>query len=557
MSGLQYQPHARGISGATIYPGALLNVLNAGTQTLSALFADVDLSVPLPNPLQADAAGYLTPVYVDPDDRHDISLTDSIGNVVEQVVDLVPIISPLSISEAQPRAADGSTLPLAELTFFLAKTTILADIFAEEALSTPLDNPLAADSSGEFPAIWLRVTEPARVILKDASGVMQFDVEQYRFNTGILPPTAPVLSGELDGDDEFDLSWTASVSQFGSVAGYRLYKSTDGGAYSLLVDQVGRTYDDLDIEEGHTYSYFVIGYDTSGNDSDDSNIVSVAINVLIEIIPTSRTWIAPAGLLSLEATVIGGAGGGASGGLCSFGTFPRGGGGGGGGGISVQSFSAAEVGSSQLITIGAGGLGGNSITAAHGGGSVLSNPGGDGGDTSFGSLLGATGGDGGHATYNFPADGGTGTLGDGGDGGLTNPSTVFSNGKATAAGPGGGGAGGGLITGISSDVPGAGGVGPSSSAGLAGTNSASSPTAGGNGGDDNDDAGGGGGGGGGYSGTSGSGGGNGARGGNGGKYGAGGGGGGMAFLGSQVAVSSGAGGNGHSGVVVLRYTYVP
>lgn len=50
--------------------------------------------------------------------------------------------------------SDGIPLPNAEAFFYQNKTTTLATIYADEDLTTPLPNPVAANSSGRFPAIW-------------------------------------------------------------------------------------------------------------------------------------------------------------------------------------------------------------------------------------------------------------------------------------------------------------------------------------------------------------------------------------------------------------------
>lgn len=50
--------------------------------------------------------------------------------------------------------SDGVPIPNARMFFYENNTTTLATIYAEEALTTPLTNPVEADSSGQFPAIW-------------------------------------------------------------------------------------------------------------------------------------------------------------------------------------------------------------------------------------------------------------------------------------------------------------------------------------------------------------------------------------------------------------------
>lgn len=126
------------------------------------------------------------------------------------------------------------------------------------------------------------------------------------------------------------------------------------------------------------------------------------------------TWNKPPGLLYvvIEAQGAGGGGGGASGAR----------GGGGGGGAYVKKFlDADDIGSSETITIGAGGIAGTS-----------SSNGGAGGTTSFGSLVQANGGAGGGEDSNssFGGAGGTASGGDlnisGGNGQQGNSGTTDS-----------------------------------------------------------------------------------------------------------------------------------
>lgn len=49
---------------------------------------------------------------------------------------------------------DGAPIPNARVYFYVNKTTTLASVYSDEALSVPLANPVAANSSGRFPAVW-------------------------------------------------------------------------------------------------------------------------------------------------------------------------------------------------------------------------------------------------------------------------------------------------------------------------------------------------------------------------------------------------------------------
>jgi hypothetical protein len=126
-----------------------------------------------------------------------------------------------------------------------------------------------------------------------------------------------------------------------------------------------------------------------------------------QVFTASGTYTPSSDLLYAIVEVVGGGGGG--GGSTGNSAHGSAGAGGGGGGYARKVISAATIGASQTVTIGAGGTAGASGN----------NIGGTGGTTSFGALLSATGGGGGQGA---PA--------------ISNP-VAFSNG-----GPGGSGSGG-------------------------------------------------------------------------------------------------------------------
>ncbi|MBV8683781.1 MAG: hypothetical protein JO111_12980 [Caulobacteraceae bacterium] len=82
---------------------------------------------------------------------------------------------------AQPvfRAVDatGAPMPGAQLQFYLTGTTTPTPVYSSAALSTPLSNPVVADSGGLFPSMWLDPTVTYRVQLLTSVGALVQDID--------------------------------------------------------------------------------------------------------------------------------------------------------------------------------------------------------------------------------------------------------------------------------------------------------------------------------------------------------------------------------------------
>lgn len=150
-----------------------------------------------------------------------------------------------------------------------------------------------------------------------------------------------------------------------------------------------------------------------------ANNAAGTLSINTQVFTSSGTYTASANLVYAIVEICGGGGGGGG----AVGAANQScGGGGGAGGYSRKSISAATIGASQSITIGAAGSAGASGN----------NPGGSGGTTSFGSIFSATGGAGGGGG----ADSGGGiTAGGGGGAGGSGSSGDFN----TTGSPGGSG----------------------------------------------------------------------------------------------------------------------
>jgi hypothetical protein len=152
--------------------------------------------------------------------------------------------------------------------------------------------------------------------------------------------------------------------------------------------------------------------------------------VNVQVFTSSGTYTPSANMLYCIVELVGGGGGG--GGSLST-TYGGVGAGGGGGGYSRKLLSAASIGASQTVTIGAGGNGG-----------TPGNSGGNGSSTLFGSIFQANGGNGGTSTPGgagtsviYGATGGTATGGDINIVGSSGGSASYGNSVAHVSGYGG------------------------------------------------------------------------------------------------------------------------
>lgn len=82
-----------------------------------------------------------------------------------------PIVKPLS--------SNGTFMSGCTATFYLTETTELTDVYADGELTTPLANPLPADASGTFVAVYLNPAITYRVQIKTSAGVLISDTDPY------------------------------------------------------------------------------------------------------------------------------------------------------------------------------------------------------------------------------------------------------------------------------------------------------------------------------------------------------------------------------------------
>ena len=140
-----------------------------------------------------------------------------------------------------------------------------------------------------------------------------------------------------------------------------------------------------------------------GNTSADPSFKAFSIN--IQTFTSTGTYTPTAGMIYCIIEAVGGGGGG-GGAASATSTLAECAGGGGGGGYARKTASAAIIGASQAVTVGAAGSAGSAGT----------NPGGNGGDSSLGAICIAKGGSGGAGSAaSAPGAGGAGGIAGTGD----------------------------------------------------------------------------------------------------------------------------------------------
>jgi fibronectin type 3 domain-containing protein len=107
------------------------------------------------------------------------------------------------------------------------------------------------------------------------------------------PPTVPTgLAAEEVDFNQVDIGWTASSDAGTGVSGYKVYRKGPGeSAFTLLATKPGTgpghdSHQDLTVEAGRLYHYYVTAYDGANNESGPS----IPIAVPTPAGPSSRTF---------------------------------------------------------------------------------------------------------------------------------------------------------------------------------------------------------------------------------------------------------------------------
>jgi len=199
-----------------------------------------------------------------------------------------PVISDITASETaltvhwQPPAANvDQTTPANVLGYNIYRTTSAQNEPAETPLNaTPITTTEYADRNFRFG------DEYTYVVRAVSLGTGGTQVESLNSNAETLtprdvyPPSAPTGLTVAPAQDRLSIFFAANPEP--DVAGYNLYRSTDPNLLkpwtklnSALLTRT--TYQDLDVQSGVKYYYYLTAVDTAGNVSPPSKVASETV----------------------------------------------------------------------------------------------------------------------------------------------------------------------------------------------------------------------------------------------------------------------------------------
>ncbi|HMN96145.1 MAG TPA: S8 family serine peptidase [Phycisphaerales bacterium] len=99
----------------------------------------------------------------------------------------------------------------------------------------------------------------------------------------VTPPAAPTGLAATAGNGSVSLSWNASPEP--DLAGYRVFRSTNGGGFSQITGSLlgSPSFTNTGLVNGWTYAYYVVAEDTSGNVSSPSATASAVPSATVTL----------------------------------------------------------------------------------------------------------------------------------------------------------------------------------------------------------------------------------------------------------------------------------
>jgi hypothetical protein len=121
MSYIYFEPRTRPIGpGSITLPGCVLWFYVSGTSTLATIYGNSDLSATLPNPLAADATGFLPAIYLDPSVTYRRQLYDQYGTLLDDTdpAAIPPVAGPQILVKPADTSRNNDTTTTADPDLF-------------------------------------------------------------------------------------------------------------------------------------------------------------------------------------------------------------------------------------------------------------------------------------------------------------------------------------------------------------------------------------------------------------------------------------------------------
>ena len=97
-------------------------------------------------------------------------------------------------------------------------------------------------------------------------------IKNQQFKVDLTAPSTVTLSGSAASSTQIDLSWNSATDTPSGVSHYDIY---DADTNSLIATTAATSYSDTGLSPGQTYRYYVKAVDVAGNESSQSNTVTI------------------------------------------------------------------------------------------------------------------------------------------------------------------------------------------------------------------------------------------------------------------------------------------
>lgn len=215
--------------------------------------------------------------------------------------------------------ANAIAVPGARLHFYASGTSTPQAVYSDEALTTPLSNPVTANAAGAWPSIYVDQELTYRVVVKDAGGNALPNGETDPYIPGVVDALAPEIAENA----------AASIGAATILSNYTLgirYSSAADGVDPVVGVADGRSYEVLDggritgwandggVADGPKYEILTLATFAAANlargavvteppyNADATGTVN-AVAAFTAMLSAAETVRAPSGTFKLDASV--------------------------------------------------------------------------------------------------------------------------------------------------------------------------------------------------------------------------------------------------------------